>query len=55
MGHTGTGAMREDKTRARLRRVDQKRGNGIRTPDLDLDLLRADGLHLADWLHFSCW
>jgi hypothetical protein len=46
--------MGEDKTRMRLWRVDKKRGNRIRTPDLDVKLLRADGVHLFRPL-FAAW
>ena len=46
MVHPRARPVGEDKTCARLRRMDKKRGNRIRTPDLDVKLLRADGLHL---------
>jgi hypothetical protein len=46
MGHPGPGAMRKHETRARLRGLDQKRGDGVRIPDPDLQLLGADDVHL---------
>lgn len=46
MGHAGARAMGKYKTGARRVGTDQKRGDGGRMTDRDLELLRADGVHL---------
>jgi hypothetical protein len=61
MGHAGTGAMRKNVTRARLRRIDQQRGDRRLGRDLDLERLRGGGFQIGNpklcyrlILHFSC-